>query len=169
MSATDFVAILALVVSLGSAYISFRAHRHSVDVHELETSLAFERDKSELLSYIEQSRRHFSDAISEIERVKFVLGHEPSQVQIALSSYENLFTEFLPKLVGAERQANTLWSEIYDWRDKSGRGAFAHHSPRHRALVADDKFVYDMAMICVTELRHQLARAQAANANGLLG
>ena len=169
MESSDLIAGLALVVSLVSAYISHKAFTHSVSVHELETTLAFERDKSELLMHVEKSRNLFSSARQEVERVQFVLSHEPPQVQGALKSYDNLFTEFLPRLIGAERQAGLLWQEIYEWRDKSGRSAFAHHSPRFRSLIENDRVAHDSALFCVAELRTQLARAQDMFSRGLLG
>ena len=84
MESSDVIAGLALAVSVASAYISYRAFTHSVGVHELESKLAFERDKSELLMHVEQSRNLFSSARREIEQLQFVLSHEPPQVQGAL-------------------------------------------------------------------------------------
>ena len=169
MEASDVIAVLALIVSLASAYISYRAFTHSVSVHELESTLAFERDKSELLMHVEQSRNLFSSARREIEQIQFVLFQEPIQVQTALKSYENLFTVLLPRLIGAERQASQLWEEIHQWRDKSGRSAFAHHTPRYRALIEDDRVAHDSALFCVAELRAQLTRAKDMFSRGLLG
>jgi hypothetical protein len=169
MDGSDIIATLALIVSVSSALVSYRAFKHSVDVHELETTLAFERDKSELLMHVEQSRNLFSSAQREIENVKFVLAYEPPQVQKALGSYDNLFTEFLPRLVGAERQATALWNEIYEWQDKTGRSAFAHHTPRYRALLENDRVAHQSALKCVAELRSQITRAHEAFESGLLG
>jgi hypothetical protein len=169
MEGSDIIAILALVVSVGSAFVSYKAFKHSVNVHELETTLAFERDKSELLMHVEQSRNLFSSAQREIENVKFVLASEPPQVQKALASYDSLFTKFLPRLVGAERQATSLWNEIYEWQDKTGRSAFAHHTPRYRALLEDDRVAHQSALKCVAELRSQITRAHEAFESGQLG
>lgn len=168
MDASDVIAALALVVSIFAGVISWKAYTHTVNAHELETTLAFERDKSELLSYIEQSRNLFSSARREIELAQFVLSHEPLEVQQALSSYQGLFTEFLPNLVGAERNANSLWHEIFEWRDKSGRSGFAHHAPRFRASVENDRVAHQMALKCTAEFNSQLGRAKEAFANGLL-
>jgi hypothetical protein len=169
MDASDVIATLALLVSVAAAFVSYKAYMHTVRVHELETTLAFERDKSELLSYLEQSRNLFSSARREIELARFVLEHEPLAVQSALSSYQNLFTEFLPNLIGAERNANALWDEIFEWRDKSGRSAFAHHSPRFRASVENDRVAHEMALKCTAELNSQMVRAREAYHLGHLG
>ena len=169
MDASDLIAVIALAVSFASAYVSYKAFNHSVKVHDLETTLAFERDKSELLMHVETSRSHFAAAQREIENVRYVFEHEPLAVQQALSSYHDLFTNFLPKLVQAERQASILWNEIYEWRDKSGRSAFAHHTPRFRSLIDNDKVVHDMAVRCVTEVRSQIQRAHEAFERGQLG
>ena len=169
MSGSDAIAVLALVVSAISALVSYKAYKHTVGSQQLETTLAFERDKSELLMYLEQSRNLFSAAQREIENVRFVLAHEPPAVQQALASYNNLFTEFLPRLVAAERQASTLWQDIYEWRDTSGRSAFAHHTPRYRASVENDRVAHSSALKCVAELRSQIGRAHEAYARGQLG
>lgn len=168
MESSDAIAALALIVSMTSAYISYRAYSHSVTSHELETKLAFERDKSELLMYVEKSRSLFSSARREIEQLQFVLSHEPPEVQSALKNYDNLFREFLLRLIGSERQAGLLWEEIYEWRDKSGRSAFAHHTPRYRSLIESDRVAHDSALFCVSEVRTQLARAKEMYRRGLL-
>lgn len=169
MPGSDAIAVLALVVSAISALVSYKAYKHTVGSQQLETTLAFEKDKSELLMYLEQSRNLFSAAQREIENVRVVLAHEPLAVQQALASYNNLFTEFLPRLVGAERQASTLWQEIYEWRDTSGRSAFAHHMPRYRASVENDRVAHSSALKCVAELRLQIGRAHEAYDRGQLG
>jgi hypothetical protein len=168
METSNFIAIIALLISLASAYISYRAFKHSITVHELESTLAFERDKSELLIYVEQSRNLFRAAIRQIEQTKFVIGQQPEQVKIALKCYDNLFTEFLPKLIESERQSSILWDEIYNWRDKSGRSAFAHHTPKFRSLIDNDRMVYDSAIFCNSEIRAQLTKAQDMLRNGLI-
>ena len=169
MDASDVIALFALVVAGWAALISRRAYKHTVSVHELETTLAFERDKSELLSYLEQSRNLFSSARREIELAQYVLAHEPSIVQAALESYQGLFTEFLPRIIGAERQVNSLWDEIYEWRDKTGRSAFAHHVPRYRALVENDRVAHEMALKCAAEFNATMVRAREAYNSGQLG
>ena len=169
MDASTTIASLALIVSIVAVFISYKAHKHTVSAHELATTLSFERDKSELLSYVEQSRNLFSDARREVELAQFVLGHEPLAVQQALTSYQALFTDFLPKLVGAERNATGVWEEIFEWRDKSGRSAFAHHAPRFRASLENDRVAHEMALKCARELKNQMARAREAFSNGLLG
>jgi hypothetical protein len=169
MDASTIIASLALIVSIVAVLISYKAYKHTVGAHDLETTLAFERDKSELLSYVEQSRNLFSGARREVELAQFVLGHEPLAVQQALTSYQGLFTDFLPKLVGAERNATGLWDEIFEWRDKSGRSAFAHHAPRFRASLENDRVAHEMALKCAAEFNSQMARAREAFCNGLLG
>jgi hypothetical protein len=169
MDASDVIASLALIVSIVAALISYKAYNHTVGAHDLETTLAFERDKSELLSYVEQSRNLFSGARREAELAQFVLGHEPPVVQQALTSYQGLFTDLLPKLVGAERNATSLWEEIFEWRDKSGRSAFAHHAPRYRASLEHDRVAHEMALKCVAEFNSQMIRAREAFASRRLG
>jgi hypothetical protein len=169
MDASDAIALLALGISVWAAVTSHRAHNHALRVHELETDLAFRREKSELLSYLEQSRNLFASARREIELARYVLDQEPLQVQAAMGSYQSLFTEFLPNIVGAERQVNSLWSEIYEWRDQSGRSAFAHHVPRYRALVENDRVAHEMALKCTAEFNETLGRARQAYNSGQLG
>jgi hypothetical protein len=169
MTGSDAIAVLALVASGVSAFVSYKAYKHTISAQQLEATLAFEKDKSELLMYLEQSRNLFSAAQREIENVRFVLAHEPLIVQQVLASHNGLFTEFLPRLVGAERQASSLWQEIYEWRDASGRSAFAHHTPRYRASVENDRVAHSSALKCVAELRSQIGRAHEAYERGLLG
>lgn len=169
MTVSDAIAVLALGISAVSAFVSYKAYKHTVSAQQLEATLAFEKDKSELLMYLEQSRNLFSTAQREIENIRFVLAHEPQAVQQALGSYNNLFSEFLPRLVGAERQASSLWQEIYEWRDTSGRSAFAHHTPRYRASVEHDRVAHSSALKCAAELRSQIGRAHEAYERGQLG
>lgn len=169
MDASAIIASLALIVSIVAALISYKAYNHVAGAHDFDTTLAFERDKSELLSYVEQSRNLFSDARREVELARFVLGHEPPVVQQALTSYQGLFTDFLPMLVAAERNATSLWEEVFEWRDKSGRSAFAHHAPRFRASLEHDRVAHEMALKCAAKFNSQMVRAREAFSNGLLG
>lgn len=119
--------------------------------------------------HVEQSRNLFPSARREIEQLQLMLSHEPPQVQSTLKSCDNLFTESLPRLVGSERQAGLFWDEIYKWRDKSGRSAFAHHTPRFRLLIENDCAAHDSALFCTQKVRAQLTRAQELFNRGLLG
>lgn len=160
MNFSDAIAAFALLTSVTSGVVSYRTMKIARASQEFEATIAFERDKSELLMYIEQSRNHFSAAVREIERLHFVVQASSPDVQRALSSYQNLFSDFLPRVVVAERQASKLWDEVFEWRDKSGRSSFAHHTPRFRSLVDNDRVVYDSAMTCISEVHSQLKRAK---------
>lgn len=172
MGTSDVIAILALIVSLGSGAISFWAFKHSVRVHDLDANLAFDRDRSELLVHLEESRALFASSKLELEEVQLALSHVQDQAQSALIDHDKLLAEFQRKLAGAERQASILWGEVFDWQGKQRKGAIAHHAPRYRSLIASDRVVNDAALVHIANIRHLLAheedRARSVCGNALI-
>lgn len=74
MEISDLLAVLALMISVASVFISFKAYRYTVNTNESETRQRFSRDKSEFLVRIDKAQKIFEQLenklISLIQRVE---------------------------------------------------------------------------------------------------
>ena len=85
---------------------------------------------------------------SRINGVLSSIESQPSRITSSLSAQKDGLRSDLKYLEGCLRQSRILWDENYDM----SRDGFAHHKPRHLALLEDDE---DFAM-------QALARADKA-------
>ncbi|WP_242164977.1 hypothetical protein [Lysobacter sp. M15] len=135
MDASDLIAAFALVVSLLSAWISYRAYRYTVRTREEELQLTFSREKSEFLVRIDKARKTF-DRLE--QRLKALLGAidrgSDDEVAVLADEAERLRAD-LKYLEGCQRQAWSLWEETYEM----SQSGFAHHKPRFLGLIEDDE------------------------------
>ena len=148
MEFSDVLAAIALVVSIVAAWHSYKAHRESVAFSEREASREFSRERSEFLIRIERSTKLFERVESRINGVLSSIESQPSRITSSLSAQKDGLRSDLKYLEGCLRQSRILWDENYDM----SRDGFAHHKPRHLALLEDDE---DFAM-------QALARADKA-------
>ncbi|MBS7458662.1 hypothetical protein [Coralloluteibacterium stylophorae] len=135
MNASDFIAAIALVVSLLSAWISYRAHRHSVRMKEDESNLAFSREKSEFLVRIDKARKSFDHLEHRLKGLLDRIGHGADDTRKALAAEAEQLKSDLSYLEGCQRQAWSLWEETYEM----GQSGLAHHKPRFLGLIEDDE------------------------------
>lgn len=132
---SGIVAILALIVSMISTWMAYRAHRHSRDSKQDELQLAFSRERSEFMVRIDRATKFFD---RHERRTKSLLAHIeslPPHEQPAMADALAQLRDDLTYLERCQRQAWSLWGEVYDL-SPSG---LAHHKPRFLALLEDDE------------------------------
>jgi hypothetical protein len=159
MAALDtatWISLLALVVSglsflaaMWAAWVSHRTLVHAKETHEEEQVLAFERERSELLSVISQSRTLLEQTRIRIGTLKARFDAAPQPAQTILQNYTNLFTEYLPRVEAGVRQCNASWSEVASWGETTGVQALLRHQARMRAAVHDDQIAHDQGVFLV--------------------
>ena len=135
MQISDVLAAIALIVSIASAWLSYKAHRESARRTERETGRDFSRERSEFLIRIERSTKLFERVKAHIEALLGRIEREPAQVQSSLIDVVKRLNADLDYLQGCLRQSRALWDENYDMN----QDGFAHHKPRHLALLEDDE------------------------------
>ena len=145
MEASNFIAAIALVVSLLSAWISYRAYRHSVRVREEESQIAFSREKSEFLVRIDKARKCFDRLEYRIKSLLEKTDSLPENPRTSLANEISQLREDLKYLEGCQRQAWSLWDETYEM----SQSGLAHHKPRFLGLIEDDeRFASDAQVRC---------------------
>lgn len=145
MDTSDFIAAFALVVSLLSVWISYRAYRHSVRVKEEETRLAFSREKSEFLVRIDRASKSFDRLEQRLKGQLRKIDSVPEAERSALADEVDQLRSDLVYLEGCKRQACSLWDETYEM----GQSGLAHHKPRFLGLIEDDEqFANDALVRC---------------------
>jgi hypothetical protein len=134
MEFSDVLATIALIVSMGSAWLSYRAHRESTEFTEREARREFSRERSEFLIRIERSTKLFERAQARIEAILARIESESASAQSSVDEMVQQLKSDLEHLQGCLRQSRSLWDENFDM----SHDGFAHHKPRHLALLEDD-------------------------------
>jgi hypothetical protein len=141
MEESDFIAASALAVSLLSALISYRAHRHAVRTREVEAQLSFSREKSEFLVRVDRARKTFDRLEYGIKRLIGAIYQTSESERNTLVDGIRQLEADLNYLEGCQRQAWSLWDEAFDM----SQSGLAHHKPRFIGLIEDDEQFADEA------------------------
>jgi hypothetical protein len=142
MGFSDVLATTALVVSIVSAWLSYKAHRESTQITEREARREFSRERAEFLIRIERSTKLFERVEARIRTL--LAGIESGSVagQSPTGEMAQQLKADLSYLQGCLRQSRSLWDENYEM----SHDGLAHHKPRHLALLEDDENFAHQAM-----------------------
>ena len=161
------LSIIAVLISLGSfgvtiwaTRISKRSLDYAIDVQENMEEKEFDRLRTDLLMQIADSRRILDKTRIEIGTIKANFDAEPQPVQVIMSSYTNLFTQYLPKVETSIQQLDDLWQEVAGWSsEKSHKELMDAKAVLYRSLK-DDEVVYDSGVYMVNEFKAKLEMAK---------
>lgn len=135
MEFSDVVAVLALMISVASGLISFKAYQYTVDTKESETRRSFIREKSELLVRIDKAQKLFDQLECQLTSLIQRIDSSSDSERNSLNKKIDELNSDLSFLEGCRRQAWSLWDEIYEMN----QDGFAHHKPRFLKLIEDDE------------------------------
>lgn len=143
MELSDILAATAVVVSIFSVWLSYRAHRESTQFAEREAQREFFRERSEFLIRIERSIKLFERVETRILGILASIENEAGAVQSSRDEVAKQLKADLSYLQGCLCQSSSLWNENYE----ISQDGFVHHKPRHLALLEDDEKFAHEAMI----------------------
>ncbi|KON79546.1 hypothetical protein PA01_13630 [Azoarcus sp. PA01] len=155
MDASDLIAAFALVGSLLSAWISYRAYRYAVRVKEEESRIAFSREKSEFLVRINRARKLFERLEQRVKVQLSRINSAPESGRSALVGEANRLKSDLAYLEGCQRQACSLLDETYEM----GQSGLAHHKPRFLRLIEEDEQFANDALARCNEIEETITKA----------
>jgi hypothetical protein len=156
MEVSDVLAAIALVVSIFSAWVSYKTHRETSDFSERSSRLGFERERSEFLVRIDKSRKLFERAQHRINGLLAQIEGRPEKIKAALKREIDRLESDRDYLQGCLRQAWALWDETYE----IGQEGFAHHKPRHLSLIEEDETFASEALVRADQSEAALNQAQ---------
>ena len=142
MELSDALATAALIISIASAWLSYKAHRESTLFTEREAQREFSRERSEFLIRIERSIKMFEHVEARIRAILASIDGERASVQSSMREVAQQLKGDLDYLQGCLRQARSLWDENFEM----SHDGFAHHKPRHLALLESDESFAQEAM-----------------------
>lgn len=135
MEFSNVIAIVALVVSVISVWISYKAHRYSIDSKRSEIRRRFAREKSEFLVRIEKSQKLFERLDHQLKVLIQKIETTSQSLKASLTEEIDQLNSDLSYLEGCRRQAWSLWEETYEMK----QDGFARHQPRFLKLIEDDE------------------------------
>jgi hypothetical protein len=167
MDISTTISVVAVLVSLGSLGVTIWATRlskkslnHAIEIQVAGEEKEFERIRADLLMQIADSRRLLDKTRIEIGTLKANFDAEPQPVQVLMTNYTNLFTDYLPKVEASIQQCDMLWKEVANWsQEKSLRELMDAKAVLYRSLK-DDEVVYDSGIYAVNVFRAKLDAAK---------
>lgn len=145
MSTSDYIATLALVIALLSAWISYSSHKHAVRVEEKNSALNFSREKSEFLARIDKARKCFDRLEKRLNDLIQKISCLPERKQQQLNHLASQLQDDLKFLKGCQRQAWSLWDETYE----ATPFFLSHQRPHFQELIeSDEQFTQDAHCRC---------------------
>ena len=157
MDASDLIAAFALVVSLLSAWISYRAYRYTIRMREEELQLTFSREKSEFLVRIDRARKTFDKLEQRLKSLLGTIDCESGSARMVLANEAEKLRADLKYLEGCQRQAWSLWDETYEMR----QSGLAHHKPRFLGLIEDDEHFASESQLRCDRIEEAITKAGA--------
>lgn len=155
MDTSDLIAAFALIVSLLSAWISYRAYCHTVHVKEEESRIAFSREKSEFLVRIDRARKLLDRLEQRVKGQLSKINSVSENDRSALADETNRLKSDLAYVECCQRQARSLWEETYEM----GQSGLAHHKPRFLLLIEEDERFANDALVRCDEIEKKIIKA----------
>lgn len=134
MELSNVLATIALIVSIASAWLSYRANKQATLSNEREQRREFDRERSEFLIKIERTTKTFENAGKRISTLLEEFEKQPDSLQASHQGDIEQLQSDLKYLEGCLRQSRTLWDENF----ATTHDGLAYHKARHSALLEDD-------------------------------
>lgn len=165
-TASTWLSILALVVSVlsflaaaWSAWISHRSLDHARHSYKEQMEISFERERSQMLTFFQQSRASFESALARLDALKAKTESSPKAARMLMHRDLEELSRLQTSMEQAARQAYALWNEVADWSPKDGTRTLAHHQSQYQALIDDDKIALDLTLIFAGSFEEKLRQA----------
>jgi len=123
------------MIPVASAWISFKAHRCTIETKVSETRRSFEREKIEFLVRIDKVQKLVEKLECQLKNLIKRIDSAPDSVRKPLNKKVAELNSDLHFLEGCRRQAWSLWDETYEM----SQGGFAHHMHQFLKLIEDDE------------------------------
>jgi hypothetical protein len=161
------ISITAVLISLGSLGVTIWATRiskrsldHAIEVQVSMEEKEFDRLRADLLMQIADNRRILDKTRIEIGTIKANFDAEPQPVQVIMSNYTNLFSQYLPKVEASIQQLDALWQDVSGWsNEKAHKELMDAKAVLYRSLK-DDEVVYDSGIYMMNEFKTKLEMAK---------
>lgn len=161
------ISITAILISLGSFGVTIWAMRiskrsldHAIEVQVGMEQKEFDHLRADLLMQIADSRRILDKTRIEIGTVKADFDVEPQPVQVMMSNYTNLFSQYLPKIEASIQQLDALWQEVSGWSSKKTHKDLMDTKALLYRSLKDDEVVYDSGIYMVNIFKAKLEMAK---------
>ena len=153
------VSVLSFVAAIWAAWTSHRTLRQAERVRDEDRKITFERERSQLLEIINDSRSLLNKTRIHIGALKADFDAAPQSVRELMHNYTDLFDEYLPGIEAGVRQTTMLRNEVTSWNDDTGIPALVRNQAKFRALVHDDEVAHDQGFVLVAMFEKKFSAA----------
>ena len=161
MAASDIIAIFAVIISLGSYFISKKSLDFVIAMQKTSESKQIDNEKSELLRQISNNKSILNDVRIEIGVLQANFDAESLSIKKLMGNYTNIFTSTLSKIESTISDLETEYSKLINW---SGEMSYSDIMRAKAAYHEDSKqfeMSHEQGIKCVTIFKEVLAQAKS--------
>jgi len=169
MTASDWIAIGALSVSLFSLFVSHSSKQQSSAAERRAAKLQKQETKVEVLSLLSDCRAILNRTYGEIGALKADYDAESQPVRTILESRTNLFSKYLPDVIATMESIEGEWAAVHAWKDEISHDDLLRRKSEIRDKVNDFQYVDEVAVEQVVKFRQEIDRARSYTRNATRG
>lgn len=160
MSASDYIAIFALLISFGSFYLSKRSLDFAIEMQKTAENKLIENEKTELLKLISNNKSILNNAFIEMGVLKADFDIEPQPVKEIMKDYTQIFTGFMPSLENTISRLESDYANLINWNgEMSYSDIMRTKATCHEALKRYETS-HEQAIQCIAIFKEKLEHAK---------
>ena len=159
MDTFDYVAITALIISLGSLLVNKKALDNAKLAQVSADNKLIESEKSEILKQISDNKSVLNKARIEIGALKANFEIEPQPVQAIMSNFTSLFTENLPTIENAISKLESDYANIINLKEKVSYSDIVEYKATCYEHFKGCEIGNEQAMECIKIFKEKLKLA----------
>jgi len=161
MTASNWIALGALILSAWSLFFSIKALKQSNAARRRSEALQAQEVKVEVLGLISECRSILNRTYTEIGALKADFDHERQAVQVLLEDYTKLFSSYLPATINALQSMEDDWATVHAWTDDISQDDLLRRKAELQDKINDFKFANDVAEKLVLQFREKIDEARS--------
>jgi len=161
MDSFDYLAVLALVISLGSLLVNKKALDNAKSAQESADDKLIESEKSEILKQISDNKSVLNKARVEIGALKANFNIESQPVQEMMTNFTSLFTDNLPTIEKEIFLLETDYATIINLQEKLSYSDVVEYKATCYERFKQCEIGNEQAMQCIKIFKEKLKLAQA--------
>lgn len=160
MTVSDTVAFFALLISLGSFYISKRSLDFAIEMQKATERKLIENEKAELLKQISNNKSVLNNARIEIGALQADFGIEPQPVKMLMGNYTNIFSEFLPSIERMISRLEDDYTKLAHWPGEISYSDIMRTKAMFHEDLKQFEISHNQAIQCIAIFKEKLKLAK---------
>jgi len=160
MDSSDYIALIALIISFGSLYINKKALDNANVAQILANKKLIESEKTEILKQISDNKSVLNKARIEIGALQANFEIEPQPVKTLMHEFTSLFTNNLPTIEYAISNLEADHNKILNWRGDMNYTDIMKFKANCHEELRNFEISHEQAIQCINIFKEKLLIAK---------